>query len=317
MRLLAGRAPARRGRGGGHWDDGRAGPGRPAPRADGGLPRGGAADPARARERQRCRQPRRRRRRRVLAGVHAHLPVVDADVGPDARGGDGAAADAEPEVLQRDRARRAEVDPLARAVADHDVRAAAAGAGDRRPVAQRGQHPVRRRRGGDRRLARAAQPAHADRPHHVPAQDQPVQRGADGRAAAIAEACHEVAFAPLQAVFEQGAPGDALCILLEGTVEVVRDGAVINRLKPGDVCGEVAVLSQSARTAGVFATEEPVRALMLGADRFRKIVRESGDIGLAVIEVLSERLRVATEREAALRSLAKTILAKKVDLALP
>ncbi|HSN33370.1 MAG TPA: cyclic nucleotide-binding domain-containing protein, partial [Ideonella sp.] len=133
----------------------------------------------------------------------------------------------------------------------------------------------------------------------------------------IAEACHEVAFAPLQAVFEQGAPGDALCILLEGTVEVVRDGAVINRLKPGDVCGEVAVLSQSARTAGVFATEEPVRALMLGADRFRKIVRESGDIGLAVIEVLSERLRVATEREAALRSLAKTILAKKVDLALP
>ncbi|MFY0540825.1 cyclic nucleotide-binding domain-containing protein [Nannocystis pusilla] len=97
----------------------------------------------------------------------------------------------------------------------------------------------------------------------------------------------------------------------------MRDGAVINRLKPGDVCGEVAVLSQSARTAGVFATEEPVRALMLGADRFRKIVRESGDIGLAVIEVLSERLRVATEREAALRSLAKTILAKKVDLALP
>jgi hypothetical protein len=133
----------------------------------------------------------------------------------------------------------------------------------------------------------------------------------------IAEACHEVSFAPHQAVFEQGAPGDALCILLEGTVEVVRDGAVINHLGPGDVCGEVAVLSQSERTAGVLATEEPVRALMLGADRFRRIVRESGDIGLAVIEVLSERLRVATEREAALRSLAKTILAKKVDLALP
>lgn len=133
----------------------------------------------------------------------------------------------------------------------------------------------------------------------------------------IAEACHEVAFAPEQPVFEQGGLGDALCILLEGTVVVVRDGAVINRLGPGDVCGEVAVLSQSERTAGVVATDEPVRALMLGADRFRRIVRESGDIGLAVIEVLSERLRVATEREAALRSLAKTILAKKVDLALP
>ena len=81
-------------------------------------------------------------------------------------------------------------------------------------------------------------------------------------------------------------------------------------------CDYSAVLSQSARTAGVVATDT-VRALMLGADRFRKIVRESGEIGLAVIEVLSDRLRVATEREAALRSLAKTILAKKVDLTLP
>lgn len=132
----------------------------------------------------------------------------------------------------------------------------------------------------------------------------------------IAEACHEVEYAPQEPLFEQGAPGDALYILLEGTVEVVRDGAVINRLGPGDVCGEVAVLSPSDRTAGVVATER-VRALTLGAERFRRIVRERGEIGLAVIEVLSERLRVATERESALRSLAKTILAKKGDRALP
>jgi CRP-like cAMP-binding protein len=54
----------------------------------------------------------------------------------------------------------------------------------------------------------------------------------------------------------------------------------------------------------------PLRTLMLAADHFRRIVRENGDIGLAVIQVLSERLRVATERESALRSLAKTFLKK-------
>lgn len=132
----------------------------------------------------------------------------------------------------------------------------------------------------------------------------------------IAEACVEIEFQPQQPVFRQGDAGDALCILLEGAVEVIRDGAVINRLGPGDVCGEVAVLSHAPRTAGVVAVE-PVKALMLGADRFRRIVRESGDIGLAVIEVLSERLRVATEREAALRSLTKTILAQKAEVAAP
>jgi len=59
----------------------------------------------------------------------------------------------------------------------------------------------------------------------------------------------------------------------------------------------------------------PYRTLMLEAGHFRRIVRENGDIGLAVIQVLSERLRVATERESALRLLAKRFL--KVDVALP
>jgi hypothetical protein len=131
----------------------------------------------------------------------------------------------------------------------------------------------------------------------------------------IAEACREVAFADGEMVLRQGDPGESLCILLAGHVEVVRDGAVINRLGQGEVCGEVSVLGRSPRTAGVVAVG-PLRTLMLEADHFRRIVRENGDIGLAVIQVLSERLRVATERESALRSLAKTFL-KKVDAGLP
>jgi hypothetical protein len=125
----------------------------------------------------------------------------------------------------------------------------------------------------------------------------------------IAEACRETSFVAGDVVFRQGEPGESLCILIAGNVEVVRDGAVINRLGAGEVCGEVAVLGRSSRTAGVVAVG-PLRTLMLAADHFRRIVRENGDIGLAVIEVLSERLRVATERESALRSLAKTFLKK-------
>lgn len=130
----------------------------------------------------------------------------------------------------------------------------------------------------------------------------------------IAEACREVHFEDGQAVFRQGEAGESLCILLAGSVEVVRDGAVINRLGAGEVCGEVAVLGRAPRTAGVVAVGS-LRTLLLEADHFRRIVRENGDIGLAVIEVLSERLRVATERESALRSLAKTFLKIDVDLA--
>lgn len=132
----------------------------------------------------------------------------------------------------------------------------------------------------------------------------------------IAEACHEATFREQAPIFLQGEPGDSLCILLAGHVEVVRDGAVINRLGPGEVCGEVSVLGLAPRTASVFAVGE-VLTLMLEADRFRRIVRENGDIGLAVIQVLAERLRVATERESALRSLTGTILRQRVDGPLP
>ena len=128
----------------------------------------------------------------------------------------------------------------------------------------------------------------------------------------IAEACREVSFAAHAPIFRQGEQGDSLCILLDGCVEVVRDGAVINRLGPGEVCGEVSVLGHAPRTAGVIAADE-VRTLMLDADRFRRIVRENGDIGLAVVQVLAERLRVATERESALRSLLTKVLAQRVD----
>ncbi len=124
---------------------------------------------------------------------------------------------------------------------------------------------------------------------------------------AIAEACREVSFAPGDHVYRQGEPGESLCILIDGFVEVVRDGAVINRLGTGEVCGEVSVLGRAPRTAGVLAVDE-VRTLMLEAGHFRRIVRENGDIGLAVIQVLSERLRVATERESALRQMAKHVL---------
>ena len=129
----------------------------------------------------------------------------------------------------------------------------------------------------------------------------------------IAEACQSVRFRGGETIFRQSDPGDALFVLLEGYVDILRDGAVINTLAPGECFGEIAVLGETTRTASAVAVGE-VRTLTLDAPRFRKIVRESGEIGLAVIQALNSRLRVATRREAALRALASTILVQSADL---
>lgn len=123
----------------------------------------------------------------------------------------------------------------------------------------------------------------------------------------IADACREISFPAGARIFRQGDPGDTLYVLLDGRVDILRDGAVINTLGAGECFGEIAVLGETVRTASATAVDR-IRTLALEAPRFRKIVGETGEIGLAVIQALNDRLRVATRREAALRALASTIL---------
>lgn len=117
----------------------------------------------------------------------------------------------------------------------------------------------------------------------------------------IAEACQQIDFAPGSTIFSQGDHGDALYVVTHGRVHIVRDATVLNTLGPTECFGEIAVLDQAPRTAGAVCAGEPVGCLVLTAERFRRIVRDHGDIGLSVIRVLTQRMRSATDREASLR----------------
>jgi CRP-like cAMP-binding protein len=54
-------------------------------------------------------------------------------------------------------------------------------------------------------------------------------------------------------IFEQGDLGDRFYILLDGEVEVIRDGTVIATLGPGSFFGETALLLNTQRTATIRA----------------------------------------------------------------
>jgi CRP-like cAMP-binding protein len=78
-------------------------------------------------------------------------------------------------------------------------------------------------------------------------------------------------------------------VILEGNVDVSRDGRHLNTLGPGDHVGEMALVSDIRRTADVVAKGD-VRTLQLNRWDFRGLIVEHPDIMLAIMGAMAERL---------------------------
>jgi CRP-like cAMP-binding protein len=113
----------------------------------------------------------------------------------------------------------------------------------------------------------------------------------------VAEVASEHAFPDGEVIAEQGEPGDEMHVVVSGEIRVVvaRDGgppAEVARRAAGEYVGEMAILGQESRMASLVCAG-PVRTLGLDRRSFQRILRERPDVSLAVMGVLSERLREA------------------------
>ena len=93
----------------------------------------------------------------------------------------------------------------------------------------------------------------------------------------------------------QGEVGREFLILLEGQVEVARDGKIIAVRGPGDFIGEIALLDNRPRTATVTArTDVVVEALNRG--EFASLLAEAPELSAQVMATMARRL-AALDRE--------------------
>ncbi len=85
----------------------------------------------------------------------------------------------------------------------------------------------------------------------------------DGELASLAQQASCLRFSPGEVVVQEGDPGDSLYQLVIGRMEVRKGQAgqaarTVAQLKPGDIFGEMSLLSDSPRSASVIASDECV-----------------------------------------------------------
>jgi CRP-like cAMP-binding protein len=109
----------------------------------------------------------------------------------------------------------------------------------------------------------------------------------------VARACEEVEIEKGSTLVREGDFGYAAFAIREGTAEVSVDGTVVRTLGPGDVFGEIAVLSGGRRTATVVASTPMRLVTVLNRDMWR-LEREAPEVAEALRAVIAERLDAAS-----------------------
>jgi len=92
-------------------------------------------------------------------------------------------------------------------------------------------------------------------------------------------------------IFTEGAPGDVMYVVLDGSVELQVGGHFLVVIGPGDVVGEMALIDSRSRSATAIAKTD-CRLVPVDEKRFLFMVQQTPHFSLHVMGVLADRLRV-------------------------
>jgi CRP/FNR family cyclic AMP-dependent transcriptional regulator len=114
---------------------------------------------------------------------------------------------------------------------------------------------------------------------------------------AIAQSCFEALGKPRsveegKCFFEHNQASDRMYLLLEGQVRLVRGAKTLDIIKPGEIFGEIAVITGHPRTASAVA-KDACRVLSLDAEQFERAIQKTPQFALMLMGILINRLRLS------------------------
>ncbi len=104
---------------------------------------------------------------------------------------------------------------------------------------------------------------------------------------------------PGEILCEEGTPGDYFYMIVDGEAEVRKGAKVLHTMGPGEVFGEMALLTGEPRSATVIAST-PMDLYQLHQEHFNTVLTCSPHMAWALSRALARRLRFATESRVAI-----------------
>src|SRR5258706_7901425 len=118
----------------------------------------------------------------------------------------------------------------------------------------------------------------------------------EGYDPAVARKCFESFgktenFAELESFFIEGQTSEKMYLLVEGEVSLIRNKKTLDIVKPGEIFGEIAVITQQPRAASAIARKF-CQALVLDARQFQQALQATPEFALMLMNIMNNRLRL-------------------------
>jgi CRP-like cAMP-binding protein len=114
--------------------------------------------------------------------------------------------------------------------------------------------------------------------------------------ARIATIAQEQSFRPKEVVLDPAKPPDALYVIVEGAVELSRNGESLTVARQNDVLGAWALFDDSDPIPVTARTVEDTRLLRIARDDFYDLLSDNSEITSAIFSTLVKRFRKLVER---------------------
>ena len=106
----------------------------------------------------------------------------------------------------------------------------------------------------------------------------------------FAGADNTVALSEGEIIFEEGATGDVMYIVLEGKVNLQIGGKPVAQLDVGKTFGEMALIDDSPRAAAALASSA-TEVVVIDKPTFLTLIAEEPEFALQVMKLMAERVR--------------------------